>query len=444
LENYKERNVKDEGEFDQYFERVANQPFKEQMVYETDFFSDEVIQLKSTILGTKFEIHFKTDKELLIAAETILAYFESLLATSLTKVYPSSEFIKIELKKNEDLKSIKFVNNGASYEYIVEFNNFDFANELMGEIMESMMAFAADLISRNFVFENINEHLEKLFKEEEVSERLSLILEHRNFMVSILGNDPKIFFNDWVDKKTAHAFEMKRQTPIEIISDMEEIEVVKSDMPIDLNRLSHNKRKVFSITDLTLWNEAKWQGFGSFTDSLNYSNSSTFGIFLAFENEGVGKQIFENWIKKLGKEDISEEIKITIIKGVDKNNPHWYRVNISRNLDSKSFPSGQIFTLPSRHHEFQPSNSNNLDNLIDGYNFIKQYSLCPAKLIDGNKIVPYYDLAIRKRSLFIKNAWELDEHDLDSVVIKENDEPFIPSGVIGAPVLKVIAKRKSI
>lgn len=97
IEDYRETHLKDEQTLDSYFEKVANQPFRSQMLYETDFFSDDKLKLSSTILGCKFNIFFKQDQELLLTAEVLLAFFESFLATSLTDVYPNTESVNIEI-----------------------------------------------------------------------------------------------------------------------------------------------------------------------------------------------------------------------------------------------------------------------------------------------------------------------------------------------------------
>ena len=72
---------------------------------------------------------------------------------------------------------------------------------------------------------------------------------------------------------------------------------------------------------------------------------------------------------------------------------------------------------------------------------MKQYRLCPAKIIDNGKIEPYFDRAILKRTLYIKNAWEIGEHDLDRDVIKKNDSPIIPNDISDVPVLKLLKKK---
>ena len=435
LNDYKGIDIYDEQGLDSYFEKVANQPFRNQMIYETNFLSGNELSLSSTILGCKFNLYFKEDKELLLSAETLLAFFESFLATSLTDVYPNTESINIEIIKNTEVKYIKFLNKESSYEYSIELNQFNFSNEDRGGIWTAMLEFISHLLAKNFFINNPTEYLEKLFKKEELNERLSLIFEHRNFVINILGDKPKLLLNDWIENKALKEYPMKRKTPVLFNFKEKKEKLINNDDKYNPEKVGHDKRKVFSIIDTYLWDQAKWKGFGFFVEPLGM------GIFIAYENEETGKKIFDNWIKRVGKEDKNELIKITIVKGVDKNNPFRYRVHISSNIDEKSFQSVNLFVLTSRIHEMNASSSTNLNNLINSFNTLKQYRLCPAKLIDNGKIEPYFDRAILKRTLYIKNAWEIGEHDLERVVIKKNDSPIIPNDISDVPVLKLLKKK---
>jgi len=437
LDDYKGIDIIDEKGLDAHFELVANQPFVNQMMHETNFLSGSEIKMSSTILGCKFNIVFNKDNELLLASETLLAFFESFLATSLTDVCPNTETINIKLIKNQNVEFINFSNNESSSEYIVEINEFNFSHKLHDGIWKAMLEFTSSLLATNFVMHDTKKHLEKLFAKEEIHERLSLVFEHRNFMVNILGDKSKYFFSDWIENKSTKEYPLKREKPISFELKEQEVKIEDSNSKFNPNNVAHDKRKVFSIIDTTIWDKAKWKGFGFFGDS------SGLGIFIAYEDENAGKKIFDNWIKRFGNEDKGEQIKITIIKGVDKTNPFWYRVHISNNIDKKEFKSGGLFISASRFHEMNANTSTNLDNLINGFRVFKQYRLCPAKIIDikTGKIEPYFDKAILKRELHIKNAWEIGEHDLDNVVIKKGDSPIIPKSKKNAPVLKVLQSK---
>ncbi|MCR6637526.1 MAG: hypothetical protein NVV82_00600 [Sporocytophaga sp.] len=400
------------------------------MLQETNFLSKDIIELSSKILGCNFIISFKKEKELLFAAETFLAFFESFLATSNTTIFPSSESIKIQFIKNEKISQIKYYKIEESFEYIFEFNRVDFLNDSKEICWKNMLAFLSEILTKNFVVENIEEFIENLFKKEEFQERSSIILEHRNFMLNVLGVKAKVFYSDWLSGKSFNNYVMKRK---DFIVPPNSKSQNKSDSMSDdiLNpeKVGHDKRNVFSIIDNELWDSARWKGFGYFT------HLSVLGIFLLFDDETSCKKIFDGWIKRMGREDKNEEIKVTIVKGINFKNPYGYRVQVTSNLDIKSPKSGELFTLSSRFHEMAPNSSENLDMLISRYNNFKCYQFCPAILLDG-KMIPLMDKSITKKQLFVKSAWEIDENDLERVLIMEGDCPVIPENVIDPPLLK--------
>lgn len=435
LDDYKGENIIDEKSLDTYFKKLADQPFKDQMIYETNYMVDNQIKLSSTILGCKFIFRIEKDIELLLAAETLLAFLESFLATSLKNVYPSTESIVINCMKTSNEQPIKFRNRDDSSEYMVEISSFIFNENARDKVWTSMLGLVSQILATNFIINDPEAHLENLFKKEEIIERLSLIFEHRKFTINILGTNPKLFLNDWIKTGTYKEYPMKRETPI-IYEFNKQKEALNSNEKINPENIRHDKIKAISIIDVNLWNQAKWKGFGFF------GNSASFGIFIAYRDIEAGKRIFDNWIERFGREDKDEVIRIAIIKGVDKNNPFWYRVHISSNIDEDSVKTSSFIVCTSRFHEMNANSSRNLDYLIGGYNKFKRFQLCPALIEENGKINKIcFDKAIIKKALYFRNAWEIGELDIDSVVIKKGDAPIIPADIMDAPVLKVLKKR---
>jgi hypothetical protein len=254
-----------------------------------------------------------------------------------------------------------------------------------------------------------------------------------------LGDNPKVFYNDWVNNKSFKTYSLKRDKKIEYSNS--KIEISENEEHLNqkpnFNNATHNNQRVSSIIDVSLWDSAKWKGFGFFGDAQGM------GIFLAFENGEVGNQIFDNWIKTFGIEDKNGDIRLAIIKGINKEKPHWYNVHVSKELEGRAKESGDFFISASRYNEITPENPTNLNNLIMGWEMFKKYRLVPAQLLEGGKVEPFFDKAILKTSLVIKNAWEISENDLDLVVIKPTSDPIIPPGVRNAPVLKVLQNKKN-
>lgn len=416
---------------DEYYNMVANQPFKDQIVYTNNLLRDEIIEFKSIILGTEFIIKFKRNKELAIFAETLLAFLESFLATSFEEVFPSAESIIVNLKDNKEIDLYKIIEADNIKLYEIQLNTFNNSKKDNDKISEIVLELSSKVFSKNFIFKNAEEYLGRLFKQDELYERQSLIIEHRTFLTNIMGQNPKIFIEDWIKDNSIKNYVFKRNNNSIQIQEKEE----PNNNSDKFEYTKHNQTKVASIIDSHLWDIARWQGFGFFM-----APGIPLGIFMAYADGNVGKLIFEDWIKKFGRIDQKEEINISIIRGVNRDNPYWYRVHVSKSLDNNTLKDRHF--MVSKFHEMTANNPTNLTNLINGFNSLKQYALFPALLKPDGTIEPYFDLAILKKKLTIRDAWEIGEHDLDCVVIKKEDKPFIPFDKPDAPIINLLKRKK--
>ncbi len=58
------------------------------------------------------------------------------------------------------------------------------------------------IITYHFFGKDMEVYLRNLFEKEEVQERVSMINEHRIFIGNILGDEPKLFYDNWIDPKS--------------------------------------------------------------------------------------------------------------------------------------------------------------------------------------------------------------------------------------------------
>jgi hypothetical protein len=195
--------------------------------------------------------------------------------------------------------------------------------------------------------------------------------------------------------------------------------------------------KFNSIVNSKLWDDAVWQAFGIAEYSWGMS------IFLGFKNANSMIKIFEEWKEKIGSDDESDRIKITIIKGINSSQPNYYRVHISTGIQLDELREGERFYTSSRFHEMNPSSSTNLDRIIQGFDRYKCYKLIPAKIIDPTKgqIEPILQHSIVKYHLHIKSAWQVGIDDPDSVAIKKHDTPIIPDNIHDPPIKDLLRKK---
>jgi len=319
-------------------------------------------------------------------------------------------------------------------EYFIKINEHLLEESKLDNLQRILLELLVKVIGDNFFIDDYESHFNNLYAKEDLSERLSFIYEHRKFLINILGNNPKILLKDWTSSDNIKAFPLKRES-VKVIEG--KLEKQPSDFHhFNPENVGHNERSVFSIINDPLWDKAKWKGFGFFIDNQGLV------IFIGFENGSAGQDIFNEWIERFGQKDQEEMIRITIIRGVDKNNPHWYRVHIGPNLYSKGFPKSNLFVITARLHEMNARSPENLNNLIAALKYYKKYRLCPAQISNDLKPRPYA-ISIQKTEIIVKQAWELTWQDPCRIVMKKTDQPFIPDGVENPEVLEIIRKSNS-
>lgn len=420
----------------EFYNKVANQPFKEQIAYETNFLDKGEVVLSAKILGTKINVIASDDYSLLILSEAILAYLESFLATSFDGIFPLAENISINIyydEINTDFKINSEIKNTIKLS-IKKKDSLD--KKSIHKLLEDLVI---QVIGNNYVFKDYKTFFENLYKNDEVQERLVLILEHRNFLTNILTSKPKYFFRDWKNNSIKEYILKRKFNPIQIVRSETTIEKSeKEEEKPSIDKITHQNIKSETVIDSYLWDKAEWRAFGSFAMS-----NIPFGIILSFKNEEAAKKIFENWIKEYGRSDINNIISITIIKGIDKENPYWYKVLISKKIDKKDFRDGEFISQSLRFHKMTPDNNNNIDKLITGYERFKKYVLVPAHVDDNFNMRPFPEMGILKTELNIINAWEIGVSDFERVVIMNDDNPIIPDDIIDAPILEVLKEKEN-
>lgn len=429
--------LKDEN-IQEFFNRWANQPFKNQMLFETNYGDKKEIQLQTKILGCELVVHLQNTNELIIFAEMILAFIEGFISTSLRGVMPTTERITINLLNHSDSKALSF----SKEEDISKYNlyvNLDLLDKMKSEnYSDVIFEFTIYLFVNHFYNEQPFEYVKGLFEKEETHERLSLVLNHITLTRNLFGDELKFTLNDWIKTSKYKEYDNIRTKPLIFNEGKDASEPNKSNAISFENETRHDKRKIISVINLELWNKAGWIGFG-FIHHPYYG----FGLFIAFKNGDVGRKIFSEWTSRFGKEDKQDQIKITLIRGISKSHPEWYRVVISSNENIWQLDQDVQFISTSRIHEMTPKTPENLLTLINIYETKKLYTLYPAKMnSDGSGIEPFLNEGIQKKELYIKFAWEIDENDMEAVAINEDDDPFIPSGVKNPPIIKTIERIK--
>jgi len=432
--------LKNEAELHQYFANLATQPFRDQIVSETNLMNGEIHSITGGILGSKITIKFvEKNSNLMLIGEMLLAFLEAFIGTSLEGVYPTTEEISISLVKVESPKLFKKLDTGSLSKFMFEVGRCEYLISDRAEIWNVFLDLTSELVGGNFVFQDFKSHLNALFEKEEVRERVGLVFEHIKFTHSVLGNAPKLFLEDRLKEGYTDYANLRVMPLIYPKSEKRNNPQDKETDSKDLKNLSHDKRKVFSIINTKLWDDANWRALGN---ALYFDNR--FVIFMAFENIAKGEKIFEEWIEKFGKEDKDEVIKITIIKGIDEKKPFHYRVGISKTVEIDTMSNNEVFHNVSRGLTVHPNDHDNLDKMVSGLKSVKEFLFCPAAFdTKTNKIEIRFNKAIVKRKLTVKWAWEIGLQDMDRASIDLDTFPVIPPDKKNdAPILAVLEEKK--
>ena len=420
--------ISDENELLEYYSLAASQPFRNQIIHKTDFMESSRNDLSTKILGCSFYIHFDTFVDSVLIAETILAFLESFLATTIMNIVPKIDTININLLVNKEDKFPSFTKDNNNYDIHIPISVND-----LSEFWDFFISLTVDIIVHNFIVKEDIKYFKKLFEEEELNERMSLILYHSKYVYELLGDSPKFTINDW-NKDIDNKFPLiNEELPIFTI---QEFHNKNNDSDKDDIKLKHNNIKLISIINIELWDKAKWQAFGVFNHPY-----LGFGLILCFNNEKYAKEIFDEWLSNYTLEELKQIMQITIIKGININHPYWYRVQISPNITKQVSTKNRYFILPSRINEMTPSNSKNLEYIVNTYKELKSFTLYPAKSINGNQFDPFIEKGIKLTNLRIINAWEVGLNDIERAAIYKDDNIIIPSNIENAPVLEILKKK---
>lgn len=162
---------------------------------------------------------------------------------------------------------------------------------------------------------------------------------------------------------------------------------------------------------------------------------------------GLVQTFLSGWHNRWGREDAEDALRVTIVTGIYKSNPHHYGVIVGPNIDhvAADFRSGDTVSMVSRINRMTPATSENLTNFLKAFNNFDAFFLMPAQLPTSSQSAPEieFKLALLKRHLHIRPAWQIGENDHDIVALDDDEDPFIPDGVVNAPVIKAIAARRA-
>ena len=432
IHNSEYMGIKSIQELESFFQKAYSQPLIDQVYFQTEFQNSDILVLKSIIIGCSITFEFNKEKNMLLFVETILSLIESILATSVGKLFPMIESILISVIEDSNIEYFLLTNDTTTKKNTLKVNLKNILTGNYDLMRESFWEFISFLLANCFHSDDIQGYLDNIFRNESVNERISFGFDHKKAAMNVMGNNPEIFFDDWRDDRFIH--KNKRTTPV--VFEQNTDKVVQG-LNFDKEKFEdtpHNKFIVHSIIDDGLWNNAGWKAVGILA-SPNF-----LGLALGFDNFDVGKRIFEDWKKLIGKIDREELIDITLIKGINKYHPYWYKIVVTTNQDKVIIDKDKYHMLKSRIHKMEAENSSNLDMFEGAFKILKRFTFFPSST---KSLLPeHLQYGIIKSSITIKYAWQIGLDDQNQVAIDAADEPILPEGISDIPILALLKQRK--
>lgn len=440
----------------QLFLQWLNQPISKDLAQRPEFLAAGRVELHSCVLGCDIVADSENRLESFSLSEWILAALEALLSTSLEgDVMPYTTEFRINLCASEAASDPRpeYEFDDATQTLTIRHSlNVRPANRAQGD-SKWFGRLVLEIVCRIAAIRDLESYARKVFGAEDGLSRAFNFSDPAIPVENLLGVAPKVRLPDWEAWSDGKRYSLRRSsrwndglaTEESKQSDLRGLKLGEGPPPpelLDWSRATHRDQRVFSLINIALWDRAGWRALVYLLDpELDRPPL----LALGFTDPETARSIFKGWLGKLGRVDIDDRLRLSIVTGVDKRHPHSYKAVIGMN---PKFPSedfaGRRLVLVSRICQMDPPDSKNLDGFLGRFKRVGRYFLLPASWPqDTEQPEVFFDLAIGKRELRVCPAWQLSENDPDAIAIEPDDDPIVPDDVKDAPVLRVLRKRRA-
>lgn len=430
-----------------FFYDWLGQPITKTIAADIELMSEGRITLKSVVLGMEIIANCPNKNASIHLVESLFGALEAFFATSLDSIFPYRDRLKIEIEVAQDSSrktpSHRVDRSGGDLVFrIAHPENYNpVLPEERGEFRDWIIAAILKVMEICTIPSGGPEYFLKLLKDERVLDRALQFCETSIGIDNILGARAKIRLADWAVEpgreqsllRAEQWFDAKEIGEIRASKETTELKRLKKE---DLEKIGHRDRRIVSVIDVPLWNQARWRGTAYFGFKDEEGAPPILGLL--FQDEVSGRQIFEGWRYRFGRIDSEEQIRVLFVLGVSKRNPLFYRVSIGTNLDLLDAKNpNQPILIPNRSQTMEPEDTTKRELFFDQYRKVGKFLLVPA-FGTPESFRPALDLAIGKTQLAVRNAWELGLEDPDVMALRAGDDPIIPDGVKDAPVVAAL------
>lgn len=439
-----------------------NQPARLQLIGSPWYGIQKRYTFSSKVIGCRINISSDIKFPCIEIGESILGSIEGFLSTgTVDKIHSYIPIINIQINYIEQVDefSLKIEKKKDSIKpnYIVTCSSYSEMNtpDIQMKVKEFIKDVTIQLMVEMVNVEASDYAIKQMLKKDSALDRA----------INFTGSSSIIyeFFNKKTPKLVSTVqnhgpeFKVKREQPLRITDTIlteakkeEDIEPLDfkyekpSEKDFNVENTKQSNILTLDIINISLWDKARWHGVLFLTGERN----DTIPVLSPmFKNKEACNGIFREWIEMFGNTDISESIRVGIIKGINKNNPYHYRVVFTANenlIKRNNHNSSYLIMNPTRFHTMEATTDLNLNRFINAYNKVGKYFMFPSSIGEGNQPLPHEEFFILKSEIEIINAWEIEESSFLTVAILPTDDPIIPDGIMDPPILKVIERNKMI
>ena len=426
-------------------------PGADQMPDRTILLDQATVEFRSVVLGCSILLTSNTDPVSVGIAESLLGGLESFMATSDERdVMPHRETLRIVMRSNADdddaIPQHRIVEEtGASFFEVSYSLNFrqDSAEKIQG-YRDWLQVVLVEITCHFAIVRDVEKWLKKIADGERGFTRALVFSDMLTGNCNVFGDKPPIHIADHI-KPDAREFTPLRTTPL-IVREATKREVEgdpkfgKGAPPDQFTKpedMKHTDRTVLSPIQLDLWNKAGWHG----TAFMAHPQLPGPLLALHFRDADAARRIFEDWCERWGREGSDENVRISIITGVDQKEPFAYSMQVAPVFRTGLVQGGKTFLSLSRYMRLNATTPDNLNNFLVAYHKAGEFGLVPAITPSGQAFPePMYDLIQPRRTLEVRPAWTIEEHDPDLSVLQDDDDPIIPEDQADPPVRRAMAQ----
>ena len=438
------------------FLQWIDQPASQDLPDQSELLLESTVTFHSFVLGCDVKVEADNNSTSIYLAEMILGALEAFLATSFdSEIMPYRSQLQIVVKPSDFLSGLpEYEEDEAGVAKIIVKHPKELVRKTQKDrdsFHSWLQEFIVHMTFQIAMVSDADSFANRLIKNEAGIGRAMIFAEVDIAMGNLFGDTPKLSITDWKPESINESFPYKREVPwftglLKEPTEKEQspVKFGEGDAPeglFGIDNLKHKDRQVVSLINIPLWDKAQWRAtaYICFPDQIPM-------IVLGFKDIEAGKLIFKEWKNRFGDVDEKEELRISVVTGIDKKNPGHYTVVVSANHELLDRSKYNHFVMVSRMQTMEAPDLKNLNNFLKVYEKTGRYRLIPGSFTSENSLdEPIWDLWIGKEKLIVRPAWQIGQNDPDVVAIRETIDPIIPNDVKNPPVLQALqrfSKRK--